>query len=276
MTYEPEPLQWQMVFRGVGVILILIGIVMLIMDANSVKELESQILQKNTASSNKQNTAKNVTVNSGTVKSNPTPATPSKGTVDPIIVLDQFGHSVSQAKIWFIDNEARKYPAGGDWLTAGYWLTNENGRLQLGYESEGAKNDVPDGNDIIHIEKKNYTSIEFPVELTTDTAKKYNHITPNTFTIQKQGTIAAIIVDEAGKPMIYARYKLIGADGKIMSNGYPVDTGRIESDPVPDGQYTLHINDGYDDSTTHAPIDRVVTMQGGVNMFLGNITLIKK
>lgn len=279
MTYEPEPLQWQMVLRGVGVILILIGIGMLIMDASNVKELESQILQKNTALSNKQSTTKNVTANSGTGKSNQTPATPSKGTVDPIIVLDQFGHPVPQAKVWLVDKEARIIPEKQAYWGISGWETDSNGRIRFTYTPQGTGS-IPDGTYTIHIEKQNYTTVESLITLTTDDSQKYSAFSPHTFTMPKQGIITAVIVDEAGKPATYASYKLISADGKMMGNGYPIETGRIESAPIPDGQYNLQVHmTSYDNATgrnTEYESERSVTMTGGTNMFLGNITLVKK
>ncbi len=212
------------------------------------------------------------TSTSGAKKAPIAPA-PKPG-VDPIIVRDQFGHAVANAHIWLVDSEARKYPSGG-WYV--YWETDENGRREFEYSPGGRKGDIPDGHYTIHIEKQNYTTVEFPIESTTDEARKYSSFFPNTFILPKQGIIAAVVVDTDGKPITNGRFTLVDSQGKTMASGEAIQTGRIETKSVPDGQYMLHVGDSYwGEGFNYNPVEQNITMSGGIDVFLGRITLTKK
>ena len=162
----------------------------------------------------------------------------------------------------------------GGWASVNYWPTDEKGILQLVYKAEGTEGDMPDGRYTVHIEKQDYTTVEFSVELSTDAAQRYNHITPHVFILPKQGIIAAVVVDAAGKSVSSAAYQIVGTDGRTVWSGYGIETGRIESAPISDGYYTLKIHAYIGGEYT--AIARSVTMSGGTDMFLGNIVLGSK
>lgn len=206
----------------------------------------------------------------GVKKTQPVPV-PKPG-ADPIIVRDQFGHAVARAHVWFVDAEARQYPSG--WY--GYWETDDNGSIQFEYAPKGT-GAIQDGFYTVHIEKQNYTTVEFPIESTTDEAQKYSSFLPNTFTLPKQGVIAAVVVDADGKPITNGRFTLVDSQGETMATGEAIQTGRIETKPVPDGQYMLHVGDSYwGEGFNYNPVEQNVTMSGGIDVFLGRITLPKK
>lgn len=209
------------------------------------------------------------------------PVTPPKPApkpgADPIIVRDQFGHAVPRARVWLVDAEARMIPERNAWGADG-WEADDNGRIQFKYTPKGTGT-ILDGHYTIHIEKQNYTTVEVPIESTTDEAQKYSSFSPHIFTLPKQGIIAFVMVDESGKPLL-GSFKLIDAQGRQIDRDYAIETGRAETEPIADGQYTLQMHMSDYDSATGRSIEyeaeRSVTMTGGVDMFLGNIVLTKK
>jgi len=191
-----------------------------------------------------------------------------KPKADSILVFDQFGKAVSRAKVWFVDNEGRQFPEG--WYD--YVSTNDNGSTEFSYAPKSERN-VPDGNYTVHIAKDNYSPLEVPIEFKTDESIKYIQVIPHTFTIQKWGVIAAVFVDQFGKPPSSLSMVIDDMQGKTLGQSFGQQTGRFEMPPLPDGQYFLRT---YPSQTYYEPFEQVVRMEGGKDIFLGNISLVKK
>ena len=277
MKTELRPLKWRRKLTLLGIVLVVLGAGLRAADINTVREWQHKIVvaqkaqQASTTPKNSADKKNTVTPLNPTAVVPRKPAVNTKGVTDSILVTNQFNAGVQNAHVWFVDQEGKKYPT--DYL--GYWNTDENGRVEFEYLPEGGKGDIPDGSYTVHIEKQSYTSLATPVVLTTDAAQKRNQISPHAFTLAKWGTIAAVIVDTSGKP-ISAYYKLIDTQGKELSTGYATDTGRIETSPVPDGVYTLRVNITYSDGSLYDPLEKLVTLVGGKDIFLGNLVLTKK
>lgn len=197
------------------------------------------------------------------------PAVVVKPKADSIIVHDQFDKAVSRAKVWFVDNEGRQFPSGGGY---NYVYSDDNGRIELSYVPK-VERYIPDGNYTIHISKENYSPLEMPVEFKTDESIKYIQVIPHTFTVQKRGVIAAVLVDPLGEPMSGVSIVIVDTQGKSWGGNFSEQTGRVEMPPLPDGQYVIST---YPSQSTYEPFQRTVSMEGGKDMFLGNITVVKK
>ena len=193
-----------------------------------------------------------------------------KSKADSILVFDQFGKAVSRARVWFVDNEGRQFPSGS-WYN--FLYADDNGRVEMSYVPKSERN-VPDGSYTAHITKDNYSPLEVPIEFKTDESIKYIQVIPHTFTIQKWGTFAAVLLDSLGKPMSGVTIAVVDTQGKMVGKNSSQQTGRVEMPPLPDGQYVLRIHPGIEGSYEFP--ERNVRMEGGKDMFLGNITVVKK
>lgn len=238
---------------------------------------------------------------SNTTKAKPIPKNsiapvPKKRITAAILVVDQSGKPVVNARVWFSDDEGKKWPVAQSFWSADYWSTNEAGAVccwEYGDRKElGEEVYMPAKTYTIHISKDNYDVIEAKTDYSISDAEKSVSFAPSKFVLRKWSTLSAVIIDSSGKPIgkpiqnvdgYGGSFSLVDAQGRKYGQNtarYDRSTGRLEIGPVPDGQYTLHIESAYDYTydraiIEYAPIDQAVQVSGS-DIFLGRITLSKK
>ena len=197
---------------------------------------------------------------SGKVQPILSPSSPPPQKNDFILIVDQFEKPVKDVRVWFVDNEGKKYPTDG-WR--GYWNTDDSGRIRLNPSVKGSNDDVPDGAYTVHIEKEYYSSVESKIELIT------HQFLPNKFVLKKWGKITAVVVNQSNSPVSSVYFWLVDIQGKKYEYSQTSDTGRMETNFLPDGQYTLYLKkDNYD------PLEKAIEMSGA-DIYLDRITFKK-
>lgn len=232
---------------------------------------------------------------------------PRQGSTQPkttqpasMLVFDQSGKPVVNARVWISDGEGKRWPVvellGGISVSADHWSTNDVGsvccwtygdRKKLGEDAY-----MPAKTYTIHISKDNYDVIEEKVDYSISDTEKSVSFMPNKFVLRKWSTVSAVIVDSSGKPVGKpiqnvaggASFSLVDGQGKKYgqyTTRYDISTGRLEIGPVPDGQYTLHIKSAYDYTydgaikIEYASMDQAASVLNS-DVFLGKIILQKK
>ncbi|MFH1029919.1 MAG: hypothetical protein V1770_01515 [bacterium] len=169
-----------------------------------------------------------------------------------ILVTDQSNEPVERAKVWLEDDRGIIYPSD----IFSYWNTDKTGKVYFSYTAKDKG--IPDGDFTIHIEKQNYTSTKEKINMLDDSALQAVKISPNKFTLRKWGKITGLVITESGDVADGAGWKVTNNKGEYIGefgnkevesfsalpNGYTTSTGRLETFPVPDGKYTLHVSCG--------------------------------
>ncbi len=158
-------------------------------------------------------------------------------------VVDQFGNPVSGAEFKLVDGNGKSY----SYASFDFGLrSDDNGYVDDKFDQ------IPGGSYTLYVTQDFYDKYQANVQITTDNKNL------GTITMRKWGTVSAIIADSSGNPSnvnfwlvdgqgnMYGLYPDTGArfpdeNTSPMATSYDNATGRLEIGPVPDGQYTLHV-----------------------------------
>ena len=150
------------------------------------------------------------------------------------LIVDQLGKPVPSVNFWLVD------PYGEN-ITFPNRSTNENGRLQLDADDTRYGGVIPLGKYTLHIEKKYYDQLTMPVEIPA------SGLWLDKVILKKHGSIGGYVKNESGQTVTQAKFWLTDPQGEqvnisgFTSAGLTSETGRFETDPVPNGHYTLNI-----------------------------------